>query len=111
VVFADAMGVPGYDQAEAAAIASLFGPYGVPVTAPKTMTGRLYGGGSALDAAAALLSIRDKIIPPTINVTEVVPGYDIDLVLGSPRDARVRSALVLSRGYGGFNSALVLTSA
>ena len=44
VVFADAAGVPALDRAEAAAITTVFGPGGVPVTAPKTMTGRLYAG-------------------------------------------------------------------
>ena len=46
----------------------LFGPHGVPVTAPKTMTGRLLAGGAALDVATALLALRDGVIPPTANV-------------------------------------------
>ncbi|MFI7048252.1 ketosynthase chain-length factor [Streptosporangium sandarakinum] len=110
VVFADAAGVPELDRAEAEAITAVFGPRGVPVTAPKTMTGRLYAGGSALDAAAALLSIRDAVIPPTVGTARLDPVCDIDLVYGGPRDARVRTALVLARGAGGFNSAMVLTA-
>ncbi|MER5212035.1 ketosynthase chain-length factor [Streptomyces sp. NPDC002838] len=108
VVFADAYGVPALDRAEAEAISAVFGPYGVPVTAPKSMTGRLYAGAGALDVVAALLSVRDGIIPPTANVTELAPGCDIDLVLDRPRPAPVRTALVLARGHGGFNSALVV---
>jgi act minimal PKS chain-length factor (CLF/KS beta) len=108
VVFADAAGVPELDRQESEAIAAVFGPSGVPVTAPKTMTGRLYAGGSSLDVAAALLSIRDSVIPPTVNVDEPDWVHPIDLVLGVPREQPVRTALVLARGYGGFNAAMVL---
>lgn len=108
VVFADAAGVPELDRIEADAISAVFGPYAVPVTAPKTMTGRLYSGGAPLDVVAALLSIRDGVLPPTIGTTRPVPEQRIDLVLGSCRELDVRSALVLARGYGGFNSAVVL---
>ncbi|MEA2589551.1 MAG: minimal chain-length factor beta [Actinomycetota bacterium] len=108
VVFADASGVPSLDRVEAQAIVALFGPHGVPVTAPKTMIGRLYSGGAPVDLAAALLSIRDGVIPPTINVHDISPGIGIDLVTDEPREQRVESALVLARGFGGFNSAMAL---
>ncbi|WBB81512.1 ketosynthase chain-length factor [Micromonospora sp. WMMD882] len=108
VVFADAYGVPELDRIEAAAISAVFGPQGVPVTAPKTMTGRIYAGAGALDTVAALLSIRDGVIPPTVNVDALAPGCDIDLVRERPRTAPVRTALVLGRGHGGFNSAVVV---
>ena len=108
VLFADAVGVPELDRVEAEAIAGLFGPKAVPVTAPKTMTGRLYSGGAPVDVAAALLSLRDQVIPPTTNVSHIDPSFDIDLVIGQPREAALRTALVLARGYGGFNSAMVL---
>jgi len=93
---------------EADAIAAMFGPAGVAVTAPKSMTGRLSAGGGPLDVAAALLSIRDGVIPPTVNVSDVPAEYRLDLVCDQPRDADVRTALVLARGAGGFNSAIVL---
>jgi act minimal PKS chain-length factor (CLF/KS beta) len=109
VVLADAAGVPELDRAEAGAIAAVFGPRAVPVTAPKTMTGRLSAGGAALDLACALMAMRDGVIPPTSGVTELAPGCDIDLVTGGPRAARIGSAMVLARGYGGFNAAIVLT--
>jgi act minimal PKS chain-length factor (CLF/KS beta) len=108
VVFADASGVPDRDRAEAEAIAELFGPNAVPVTAPKTMTGRLLAGGAALDAATALLALRDGVIPPTTGIDTVAPGHRIDLVTGEPREARLTNALVLARGHGGFNAALVV---
>jgi minimal PKS chain-length factor (CLF/KS beta) len=108
VVFADAAAVADLDRQEAAAIADVFGPGGVPVAAPKTMTGRLYAGGAALDVASALLAMRDSVIPPAVGVTEPVGG--LDLVTGAPRRIRVRTALVLARGYGGFNAAVVMRS-
>ncbi|MFD4444194.1 ketosynthase chain-length factor [Nocardia sp. NPDC058519] len=109
VVFADAAGLPEHDQIEAEAITAVFGHRGVPVTAPKTMTGRLYSGAGPLDVATALLTMSTGEIPPTINVT---PNSDspLDLVVGGVRHATVRAALVLARGYGGFNSAMVLTA-
>jgi act minimal PKS chain-length factor (CLF/KS beta) len=109
VLFADAAGVPELDKLEAAAISSVFGPAGVPVTAPKTMTGRLNAGGAALDLATALLSMRDGVIPPTTGVTDLAPGCTIDLVRAKPRRAEIRTAMVTARGYGGFNTAIVLT--
>ncbi|MGH3621135.1 MAG: ketosynthase chain-length factor [Sciscionella sp.] len=108
VVFADAAGVPELDRIEATAIAEVFGPYGVPVTAPKTMTGRLYAGGAALDLVTALLALRDGVVPPTVGVTRLASGYRIDLVGPQPREAPLRTALVLARGAGGFNAAVVL---
>jgi act minimal PKS chain-length factor (CLF/KS beta) len=107
VVFADAAGVPELDRVEADAICAVFGPRGVPVTAPKTMTGRLYSGAAPLDLAAAFLSIADGLIPPTVNV-EHTDAYDLDLVVDRLRPARVRTALVLARGHGGFNSAVAV---
>ncbi|MEU1786639.1 ketosynthase chain-length factor [Streptomyces sparsogenes] len=111
VVFADAAGVPDLDRAEAEAITSVFGPRRVPVTAPKTMTGRLYAGGAALDLAAALLSLRDALIPPTVHVTRLADGLELDLVTARPRPYPVRAALVLARGRGGFNAAAVVVAA
>jgi act minimal PKS chain-length factor (CLF/KS beta) len=107
VVFADAAAVPALDRVEAEAISGVFGPHGVPVTAPKTMTGRLYCGAGPLDVAAALLAIRDGLIPPTTNTTPDA-RYPIDLVTDRPRPSRLRAALVLARGHGGFNTAMVV---
>lgn len=107
VVFADGAAVPELDRVEATAIGEVFGRDAVPVTAPKTMTGRLNAGAGALDVATALLSIRDSVIPATTNVSPD-PGYGLDLVVGEPRHVPVTTALVVARGYGGFNSAVVV---
>ncbi|MEV6574816.1 ketosynthase chain-length factor [Streptomyces sp. NPDC051577] len=110
VVFADAAGVPELDRIEAEAIGAVFGERGVPVTAPKTMTGRLYSGAAPLDVATALLAIEEGLIPPTVNVRPA-EEYALDLVVDRPRTAQVRTALVVARGYGGFNSAVVVRAA
>ncbi len=107
VVFADAAAVPGLDQVEASAIAAVFGERAVPVTAPKTMTGRMYAGAGAVDVVAALLSIRDGLIPPTINVRPA-RRYPINLVTKLRRPQRVEVAVVIARGHPGFNSVLVV---
>ncbi|WP_333732948.1 beta-ketoacyl synthase N-terminal-like domain-containing protein [Streptomyces sp. IBSBF 3010] len=108
VVFADAAGDRDADRAEAAALTELFGPYGVPVTAPKSLFGRLGSGGSALDLAAALLALRDQVVPPGAPVGRLADDCPVDLVTGAPRPARLRHALVLARGRGGFNAAAVV---
>lgn len=108
VVFADSVGVAELDRAEARVIRELFTPFGVPVTAPKALTGRLFSGGGPLDVVAALMSIKDGVIPPTAGTAEVPADYGIDLVLGEPRKADVGTALVLARGRWGFNAAIVV---
>ncbi|MFJ3102587.1 ketosynthase chain-length factor [Streptomyces sp. NPDC086835] len=110
VVFADASGVPELDRIEADALAGVFGPRGVPVSVPKALTGRLYAGGAPLDVVAALLSLRDQIIPATAHVADVPDDYRLDLVTGRPRRAELRTALVVARGNGGYNSAMVVRS-
>ncbi|MBA3365920.1 MAG: ketosynthase chain-length factor [Actinobacteria bacterium] len=107
-VFADAAGVPVADAAEAQAIKSVFDGRDVPVTAPKTMVGRLYAGGGALDVAAALLAIRDGVLPPTINLEQPAEGCDLAFVKDEAREAELDTVLVNARGFGGFNGALVL---
>ncbi|MGW0614802.1 beta-ketoacyl synthase N-terminal-like domain-containing protein [Streptomyces sp. NPDC002788] len=108
VVFADALGVPQADRAEALAIADALGAHGtrVPVTAPKTGIGRGYCAAPLMDAAAAVLSMEHGLVPPTPNVFDIC--HDLDLVTGQARTAEVRTALLLSRGLMGSNSALVL---
>ncbi|EPH44817.1 putative Actinorhodin polyketide beta-ketoacyl synthase 2 [Streptomyces aurantiacus JA 4570] len=109
VVFADGAAEPELDRIEAEALVEVFGERGVPVTAPKTMTGRLYAGGAALDLATAFLAMEEGLIPPTVH-TEPAERYGLDLVVSQPRAADVRTALVLARGHGGFNSAMVVRS-
>jgi minimal PKS chain-length factor (CLF/KS beta) len=107
-VFADAAGIPEADAVEADALREVFGPRQVPVCAPKAMTGRLYAGAGALDIATALMAIRDDTLPTTGASIRPAAGQEIDLVTGQPRQLPVSTVLVIGRGYGGFNSALLL---
>ncbi|WP_432139491.1 MULTISPECIES: ketosynthase chain-length factor [unclassified Streptomyces] len=108
VVFADALGVPEADRAEALALSDALGRHGtrVPVTAPKTGIGRGYGAAPVLDTAAAVLAMEEGLVPPTPHVFDIC--HDLDLVTGRARPAELRTALILSRGLMGSNSALLL---
>lgn len=111
VIFADALGTPEGDAIEIKAIREVFGERAtkIPITAPKSMVGRLYAGGASLDAATALLAIRDNVVPPTIHLDQPAEGSDdLDFVRGQAREMPVRTVLINARGFGGFNSALVI---
>lgn len=107
VVLPDALGVPAADRAESAAIDEVFGPGGVPVSTQKSLTGRMYQGGAALDTVTALLAMRERTVPATTGVSRPADGCTLDLV-GESRDVEVDTALIGARGFDGFNSALVL---
>ncbi len=110
VIFLDAMGTPDHDLLEAQAIREVFGEHAsqVPATAPKTMVGRLYSGGAALDVATAAMAIRSKCIPPAINIEQPRKGCELDFVIGKSKAREINHALLIARGFGGFNSAMVL---
>lgn len=103
----DAMGVAGYDRSEARAISEVFGPAGVPVSSHKSLTGRMYQGGAALDVVTALLALRDQVIPPMTGLTRPA-DCDVDFV-ATARKTSVNKVLVCARGFDGYNSSLLLT--
>jgi minimal PKS chain-length factor (CLF/KS beta) len=107
LILADGAGDPVADASEAAAIRSVFGPRAntVPVSVPKSMTGRLHAGAAALDVATGVLAIRHGQLPPTVNVPDNVHGLNL---ITQARPADIACVLVLARGHGGFHSALVL---
>ncbi len=109
-VFLDAVGLPDADAQEVQAVKAVFGERAaeLPVTAPKTMVGRLYAGGASLDVVAALFAMRDGRLPPTINLDEPAEGCDLNFVTGAAQDAELHTVLVNARGFGGFNAAMVL---
>ncbi len=104
-VNAHATSTPTGDGAEAVWIAELFGESTV-VTATKSMTGHLLGAAGAIEAVATVLSVRDDVVPPTINLDDP----DDDVRVDMPREARrmpVPAALNDSFGFGGHNCALL----
>ncbi|WP_043476903.1 beta-ketoacyl synthase N-terminal-like domain-containing protein [Kitasatospora sp. MBT66] len=108
VTFPDAVGLPAYDRTEAEALRAVFGDAGpAAVTTQKPLTGRLYQGGSALDAATAVLAMDNGLIPPSAGPARPADGCDLAFVR-EERAAEVRTALIGARGFDGFNSAVLL---
>lgn len=99
---------PLNDAAEAAAISEVFGANAVPVVSTKGVTGHALGAAGALEAAAALLSIRHELIPPTANTTEVDPEMTIDLVVGEPRPWTPGPVISNNFGFGGHNGSVII---
>ncbi|MFC5667310.1 beta-ketoacyl synthase N-terminal-like domain-containing protein [Kitasatospora misakiensis] len=108
LTFPDAVGLPGYDRTEVEALRAVFGDAGpAAVTTQKPLTGRLYQGGSALDAATAVLAMDYGLIPPTAGPERPADGCELAFVR-EERATEVRTALIGARGFDGFNSAVLL---
>jgi 3-oxoacyl-[acyl-carrier-protein] synthase II len=109
-VSADGRATTEGDRSEARAIVMGLDSMGaeIPVTTSKSMIGNTMAGAGAIDTAYAALAIRDRIIPPTINLDAQDPEIGLDIVANQAREADVDNVLVLARGMGGVNSALVL---
>jgi 3-oxoacyl-[acyl-carrier-protein] synthase II len=111
-VSAHATSTPGGDGEEAAAIATVFADNkaSLHVSGVKSMTGHLLGGAGAMGALAAVLAIRDGVVPPTINLDNVDPACAAQGLNFTPNVAvkkTVRAALANSFGFGGTNASVV----
>lgn len=97
------------DACETKAIKAALGEHSrkVPVSSNKSMIGHLLGASGAVEAVFTVLTIRDGIIPPTINYDTPDPECDLDYVPNLARKAQVNTALSNSFGFGGANAALV----
>jgi len=109
-IICDGLGTQDGDIAEVKALQSVFGDAlaGIPSSAPKSMIGRLFNGGSTVDMACALLGMENNLILPTVGVDQQDPDCPIDCVPQQAREGRLHHVLVGARGFGGFNSAIVL---
>ena len=101
------------DAIETTAIKRLFGERAkqVPVSSTKSMTGHLLGGAGGLEAGISVLSLRDQILPPTINYETPDPECDLDYVPNNAREMPVRAAVSNSFAFGGLNAVLVVRAA
>ena len=99
---------PLNDAAEAAAVTTVFGAGGVPVTSTKGVTGHALGAAGALEATAVLLSMAHRLIPPTAGTTVLDEGMDIDVVLGTARPWEPGPTMSNSLGFGGHNGTIIL---
>jgi 3-oxoacyl-[acyl-carrier-protein] synthase II len=104
---------PLNDKTETAAAKTVFGDYAyqLPISSTKSMTGHLLGGAGALEAIICVQTIREGVIPPTINYEFRDPECDLDYVPNEPRPARVRVAMSNSFGFGGHNATLIIGAA
>ena len=116
-VNAHATSTPAGDEVEARAIAAALGPAasGVVVSATKSMTGHLLGGAGAVESVAAILALRERVAPPTINLDDPADDLGVDIAT-EPRELRPRgnapmAVLNNSFGFGGSNVALAFTAA
>ena len=100
------------DLSETYAIKHVFGDKAksISISATKSMTGHLLGGAGAVEMAACALSIRDSIIPPTINLENPDEECDLDYTANKARERKVSVALNNSFGFGGHNATLVATA-
>jgi 3-oxoacyl-[acyl-carrier-protein] synthase II len=100
---------PAGDVAETQAIKRAFGEHArrLAVSSTKSMTGHMLGAAGAVEAAFAILALRDQVIPPTINLDTPDPECDLDYVPHQARKASLDVVLSNSFGFGGTNGSLI----
>ena len=98
------------DRIETLAIKTVLGERArrVPCNAIKSMLGHAMGAAAALEAICCVKTLREGVVPPTINLEEPDPECDLDYVSDGPREVRVRVVLNNSSGIGGTNSVVLL---
>lgn len=101
---------PAGDISETHGIKRAFGSAAntLAVSSTKSTTGHLLGAAGAVEAIFCALAIRDQVIPPTINLLNQDPACDLDYTPNVARDAKVRTAISNSFGFGGTNGSLIL---
>lgn len=107
---------PQGDMTEAGSIRRALGSAAdsVIVTSTKSMTGHLLGAAGALETIATVLALKERVIPPTINLVDPEDGLDIDVAANKPRPLPATgdlAALNNSFGFGGHNVAVAVTTA
>lgn len=97
------------DLAETLAIKDVFGShaYDLAVSSTKSSTGHLLGAAGAVEIIASILSIRNKMVPPTVNLEEASAECDLDYVPNHARPKQVRRAMSNAFGFGGQNATLI----
>jgi nodulation protein E len=98
------------DPTETAAIRSIFGAHAnrLPVSSTKSMHGHALGAAAALECLAAIIALRDGVLPPTANFNQPDPECDLDVIPNCAREAQVEYAMSNSFAFGGLNAVLVL---
>ena len=96
------------DIGEAKAIDTIFGEDAPPITSTKGVTGHLIAGAGSVEAIIAVLTIRDKSIPPTANLDNKDERIELDVVSGQPRKYDGGPVMSNSFGFGGHNAAVLI---
>ncbi|AFM18024.1 3-oxoacyl-(acyl-carrier-protein) synthase [Mycolicibacterium chubuense NBB4] len=105
-VNAHATGTSVGDVAEGQAINNAMGGHRPAVYAPKSALGHSVGAVGAVESILTVQALRDGVIPPTLNLKNLDPEIDLDVVSGSPRPGNYEYAINNSFGFGGHNVAL-----
>ncbi|GAA2598469.1 beta-ketoacyl-ACP synthase II [Streptomyces tubercidicus] len=110
-VNAHATSTPAGDVGELRALRKAFGDDvdHMAITSTKSMTGHLLGGAGGIETVATVLALKNRIAPPTINIDQLDPEADADIVRGEPRELPAEgriAALNDSFGFGGHNVVL-----
>ncbi len=100
---------PANDKNETAAIKTVFGEkaYDINISSTKSMTGHLLGGGGAFESLVSLLSLKNNIIPPTINLNNPDEECDLNYTPNKAIERELSAAMSNSFGFGGHNGVLV----
>ncbi len=100
---------PLNDLSETKAMKTVFKDYAkkIPVSSTKSMTGHLLGAAGGVEAIYSVLAIKNGVIPPTVNYENPDPECDLDYVPNTPREAKVRTVMSNSFGFGGTNATLI----
>lgn len=106
-VNAHATGTSVGDVAEGKAINNALGSNRPAVYAPKSALGHSVGAVGAVESILTVLALRDGVVPPTLNLRNLDPEIDLDVVAGEPRTGNYQYAINNSFGFGGHNVALV----
>jgi len=98
------------DRIETLAIKNVFKHYAkkMAVSSTKSVTGHLLGAAGGVELIASILTIKNNIIPPTINYETPDPECDLDYVPNKPREKKVDIAMSNSLGFGGHNATLII---
>jgi 3-oxoacyl-[acyl-carrier-protein] synthase II len=111
-VNAHGTGTPENDKMETLGMRAVFGDAPPPISSNKSMIGHTLSAAGAIEAAFSLLTIRDQVLPPTINHNEPDPTITLDVVPNVARKvAGLRHVLSNSFGFGGQNVCLVVSAA
>lgn len=109
-ICADGAGTVEGDISEVKAIKSALGAVAktIPVSAPKSIYGNMLGACGVLDVITTVLAMEHSVVPPTINLDNIDPACDLNIVANHSIEKNINNAVIINRGRGGINTVLIL---